>query len=377
MEGGWTEDTQVGIYANAKQTDAKYKRKVGLGYEQEDAEASSSVKEPEIVAAHYNLRPDTHRTLTTASATLQLKNFNNWIKSVLIAEYTRQGDTVFDLACGKGGDLLKWQKQGISRYFGSDIAIESVKDAVHRYNGVGGGWNRARMSFQAHFICADFTKKRIMEALQGHFRLREEVDVVSCQFAWHYSFINQPAAEACFQNASCCLRQGGRLIMTLPDANVLVKKLRHAEGFCFGNKVYQVAFDETDAIKSKAFRPGCAFGIRYTFRLEDAIDDCPEYLVHLPTLEELGAKFGLRVVRATGFHQVWKEFYDHHRYKALIDRMRVLNADGTISEDEWEAAYLYMAIVFEKVSVPGSESVVVRSKFEPQELRQDDILNLL
>jgi hypothetical protein len=36
-----------------------------------------------------------------------------------------------------------------------------------------------------------------------------------------------------------------------------------------------------------------------------------------------------------------------------------------------------MAIVFEKVSVPGSESVVVRSKFEPQELRQDDILNLL
>jgi hypothetical protein len=78
MEGGWTEDTQVGIYANAKQTDAKYKRKVGLGYEQEDAEASSSVKEPEIVAAHYNLRPDTHRTLTTASATLQLKNFNNW-----------------------------------------------------------------------------------------------------------------------------------------------------------------------------------------------------------------------------------------------------------------------------------------------------------
>ena len=41
-----------------------------------------------------------------------------------------------------------------------------------------------------------------------------------------------------------------------------VQKLRHAEGFCFGNKVYQVAFDETDAIKSKAFKPGCAFGIR-------------------------------------------------------------------------------------------------------------------
>ena len=48
--------------------------------------------------------------------------------------------------------------------------------------------------------------------------------------------------------------------------------------------------------RTRAPLPPC----RYTFSLEDAIDDCPEYLVHLPTLEELGAKFGLRVVRATG-----------------------------------------------------------------------------
>ena len=46
---------------------------------------------------------------------------------------------------------------------------------------------------------------------------------------------------------------------------------------------------------------------RYVFSLKDAIDDCPEYLVPLPTLEELGAKFGLRIVRATGYASVSME----------------------------------------------------------------------
>ena len=45
-----------------------------------------------------------------------------------------------------------------------------------------------------------------------------------------------------------------------------LQKLRHAAGFCFGNGVYQVAFDETDAVRSKKFKPGSPFGIRYMRR---------------------------------------------------------------------------------------------------------------
>ncbi|XP_047260124.1 mRNA cap guanine-N7 methyltransferase 1-like, partial [Capsicum annuum] len=48
------------------------------------------------------------------------------IKSVLIQLYTKRGDAVLDLACGKGGDLIKWDKAKIGYYVGIDIANGSV-----------------------------------------------------------------------------------------------------------------------------------------------------------------------------------------------------------------------------------------------------------
>ncbi|KAL6976203.1 mRNA (guanine-N(7))-methyltransferase, partial [Sarracenia purpurea var. burkii] len=54
------------------------------------------------------------------------------IKSVLIQLYARRGDAVLDLACGKGGDLIKWDKAKIGYYVGIDIAegsdIELIRD---------------------------------------------------------------------------------------------------------------------------------------------------------------------------------------------------------------------------------------------------------
>lgn len=42
-----------------------------------------------------------------------MKNFNNWVKSVLIKSYCSPGYYVLDICGGKGGDLPKWSKGNI------------------------------------------------------------------------------------------------------------------------------------------------------------------------------------------------------------------------------------------------------------------------
>ena len=60
------------------------------------------------VADHYNARPQGDKIQRLNSPIIQLKNMNNFIKSRLIGMYTAKNSAVIDIACGKGGDLIKW-----------------------------------------------------------------------------------------------------------------------------------------------------------------------------------------------------------------------------------------------------------------------------
>ena len=76
------------------------------------------------------------RSLYDKSPVTHLRNLNNFLKSCLISGRTKQLYSVLDLCCGKGGDLLKWANARIRHYVGIDIAHNSVRGAVARYNGI-------------------------------------------------------------------------------------------------------------------------------------------------------------------------------------------------------------------------------------------------
>ncbi|KAF0704868.1 hypothetical protein As57867_006070, partial [Aphanomyces stellatus] len=60
-------------------------------------------------AAHFYSNLERNKTSDrTDSLLYHMRCMNNWVKSVLIQEYSQKRSRVLDLACGKGGDMNKW-----------------------------------------------------------------------------------------------------------------------------------------------------------------------------------------------------------------------------------------------------------------------------
>uniref|UniRef100_A0A4W5NHF0 mRNA (guanine-N(7))-methyltransferase n=1 Tax=Hucho hucho TaxID=62062 RepID=A0A4W5NHF0_9TELE len=137
-------------------------------HEDEEEDDSSSTNERhghgEKVATHYNTLQETGLAARSQSRIFYMRNFNNWLKSVLIGEIldkvrqSRRELSVLDLGCGKGGDLLKWRKGHISRLVCADIAAVSVEQCQVRYEYMRKRGHPNERIFSAEFITADCTK---------------------------------------------------------------------------------------------------------------------------------------------------------------------------------------------------------------------------
>jgi mRNA (guanine-N7-)-methyltransferase len=77
------------------------------------------------------------------------------------------------------------------------------------------------------------------------------------------------------QNVTRWLRPGGVFVGTIPNAEQLLMRLSqipaNAPELSFGNSVYAIKFE------SRESRP--LYGHRYSFFLQDAVEDVPEYIV--------------------------------------------------------------------------------------------------
>ncbi|KAF3335967.1 mRNA cap guanine-N7 methyltransferase 1 [Carex littledalei] len=322
------------------------------------------------VADHYSARSNQTLEQREASPIIHLKKLNNWIKSVLIQLYARPGDAVLDLACGKGGDLIKWDKARIGYYVGIDIAEGSIKDCRTRYNGdADQQQKRKKFSFPARLICADCYDVRLDQYLDDD----APFDICSCQFALHYSWSNEARARQALANISALLRPGGTFVGTMPDANVLIKKLREAEGLEFGNSVYSVSFDEE--YQQKRFSSSNPFGIKYKFHLEDAVD-CPEWIVPFHVFKALAEEYDLELVMMKNFHEFVNEYLRKPEFTELMRRLGALGDrqdQSTLTQDEWDVAYLYLAYVLRKRGPPPKERRSREANRGKTHIEEDDI----
>lgn len=142
---------------------AQKKRKIEL---EDVPEKQKNLEEghSSTVAAHYNELQEVGLKKRSQSRIFYLRNFNNWMKSILIGEFLeklrqkkKRDITVLDLGCGKGGDLLKWKKGRINKLVCTDIADVSVKQCQQRYEDMKNRRDNEYI-FNAEFITADCSK---------------------------------------------------------------------------------------------------------------------------------------------------------------------------------------------------------------------------
>jgi len=300
-----------------------------------------------VVLDHYNQRHEQGTKKRRESKIYHLRSLNNWIKAILFRKYVHHNAVALDFCAGKGGDLQKWNKAHIKELFYVDHAMSLIQMGINRYNGMID--SSVRRIFPCSFIAADCFDHNLVDILPDDVWF----DVVSSQFAIHYAFESEARARAMLHNVSSRLKQGGYFIGTTPDADRLVKRWRNEpqNHHSFGNSLFQVRFKpETPEQLQKKLDPKKPFGVKYFFNLDDAIDQCPEFLLHMPTFVRLAKEYGLSLVLEMDFHEFFVYEHDKSKQKDLLQRMRVLNEQHTIPLEEWEIASLYLVFVFRKTA---------------------------
>lgn len=294
------------------------------------------------VARHYNNRQETGLRARNFSPILPLKNFNNWVKSVLIGCFGVRGGRAMDIGGGKGGDLQKWDKLGVRELVLADIAATSVKQAEARYRERGFRW-------RASFWALDCFGESLADCLPAEV-LDKFFDTVSLQFCMHYGWSSLQRARLVIENASRYLSKGGVFIGTIPNQAELYKRLDALpQGELeFGNSKYHVIFEQREKKKP--------FGDKYTFFLDDAVDEVPEYVVDWAQFESLAMEYGLKLIFKQTMAEVWASHRAIPEFEALARKMKVsesprrdIDRPAEMDDDLWEATTLYLAFAFRKV----------------------------
>ena len=267
-------------------------------------------------------------TSKTKSLMEGMRFFHNiWIKDkLLIGRMGNKGlnkTRIFDIACGKGGDMRKWIDSGYEMIVGNDIATDNITNPINgiyaRYKIIRERYaeNTPKMLFfsldatqkwdKQYFESLDDTNKTIVNNLWGinksasnngllpfHNEMEKKFSVVSCQFAIHYFFKNRVSLDNFLYNVDQVIQPGGYFIGTTMDGSKVMDLLKKNSGVLEGRKDDNVIWsikqvynngDDMDSI-----------GLPINVYVQTIGKIAVEYIVKLEMLVDEFAKIGLKLL---------------------------------------------------------------------------------
>jgi mRNA (guanine-N7-)-methyltransferase len=172
---------------------------------------------------------------------------NYWIKNKMLISRFAGKDSLFDISCGKGGDVPKWVDHGFTKVLGVDISRDNIENPVDgayartiKYNKP--NYVYATLDSSVRFtkdyfdtlasdddrvLCNNlwgYAKSESLAKYQGF--AKDKFNVVSCQFSIHYFFENESKLDNFLWNVNEHIKDGGYFIGTCLDGERVRQKLK-------------------------------------------------------------------------------------------------------------------------------------------------------
>lgn len=259
------------------------------------------------------------------SATKSMLDFHNhWVKNTsMVAKFQGKASSVFDIACGKGNDIIKY----INADFKLVVGVDKSEDNI--VNPSDGAYARLMPGPKNNFrpipketiiyIPMDCSKplntsyiqnipegdtKSVAELLWGISTIptlekykgiaTKKFDLVACQFAIHYFFVNSDTLNTLVQNIDSVLKDGGYFMGTCLDGTIVDNKFRQEKikrgqsirGIVEGSdRVLWNIKKDYDKFSSTSSKNNSNFGLEIEVYMETINKKIKEYLVDFNILK--------------------------------------------------------------------------------------------
>lgn len=195
-----------------------------------------------------------------------LKRHHNQIKREMYIVFAKQGGTLVDVACGRGGDLQKWRDTGIHTVHGYDVCEASIEEAKQRLL-------QLRMA-------TPLVTFEVQNSFEGNDPF-PPCDMCSCMFALHYAFKDELHLRSTLLRIYDALRPGGTFFGICADGDQI---LAHP---AVQNKSYTIA------VPQESQRSDHEFGRGYSFCIHDTVvEENQEFIAQKSTLERMAKAVG-------------------------------------------------------------------------------------
>lgn len=157
------------------------------------------------------------------------RNFNSFVKATILGQF-RNTEWIMDVASGKGQDLFRYGSIGTRNLICLEIDQMALMELIARKHEFAGIKERGAMNIQIHQLDVNNDYKNNIEKLTEINIPNHGVDLIICNFAFHYFLANRKNLINVIKFINNYLKPGGRFIFTAFDGREIIQLLNENSG---------------------------------------------------------------------------------------------------------------------------------------------------